>query len=116
MDGLGGLEGAHDQPLPQTQPRSVCVRVPLWPRGNELVGPLCVSTNRGCIQLFEGMKAYKDKKGQIRLFRPMHNMDRMVNSAVRLALPVMPFWVHRVGPCFVDLPLVLLDLQQGAGA
>jgi len=51
------------------------------------------------------MKAYKDKKGQIRLFRPMHNMDRMVNSAVRLALPVMPFWVHRVGHVLLICPL-----------
>ena len=34
------------------------------------------------------MKAYKDKKGQLRLFRPMLNMNRMYNSANRLALPV----------------------------
>jgi len=34
------------------------------------------------------MKAYKDKNGQIRLFRPMLNMERMWKSAARLALPV----------------------------
>lgn len=40
------------------------------------------------IECFEGMKAYKDKNGTIRLFRPMNNMDRLASSATRLALPV----------------------------
>lgn len=39
------------------------------------------------VELFEGLKAYKDKKGNLRMFRPMHNMNRMYNSANRLALP-----------------------------
>lgn len=39
------------------------------------------------LELFEGMKAYKDKKGNIRLFRPMMNLIRMNNSATRLAMP-----------------------------
>lgn len=34
------------------------------------------------------MKAYKDKKNQIRLFRPNKNYERMVKSASRLVLPV----------------------------
>lgn len=38
--------------------------------------------------LFEGMKAYKDVQGRIRLFRPDMNMKRMNTSAERLALPV----------------------------
>ncbi|CAO1637762.1 unnamed protein product [Parajaminaea phylloscopi] len=37
--------------------------------------------------LFEGMKAYKDKEGKCRLFRPDMNMRRMNTSADRLALP-----------------------------
>lgn len=37
--------------------------------------------------LFEGLKAYRDPKGEIRLFRPDKNMERMNNSAHRLALP-----------------------------
>ncbi|KAI9028482.1 aminotransferase [Hyaloraphidium curvatum] len=36
---------------------------------------------------FEGMKAYKDKAGNIRLFRPQMNMQRLWKSAHRLALP-----------------------------
>ncbi|CEH14247.1 probable bat1-branched chain amino acid mitochondrial [Ceraceosorus bombacis] len=37
--------------------------------------------------LFEGMKAYKDVNGEVRLFRPDMNMKRMNTSAERLALP-----------------------------
>lgn len=36
---------------------------------------------------FEGMKAYKDSKGQSRLFRPQLNMERMNRSSARIALP-----------------------------
>eukprot|EP00128_Syssomonas_multiformis_P010699 Colp12_sorted_trinity150504_noHs@23158 len=39
------------------------------------------------VEIFEGMKAYKDKDGKIRMFRPDKNMDRLYNSAARLALP-----------------------------
>ncbi|KAK4643390.1 branched-chain-amino-acid transaminase bat2 [Podospora bellae-mahoneyi] len=38
-------------------------------------------------ECFEGMKAYKDTKGQIRLFRPDKNMARFNKSAARIALP-----------------------------
>lgn len=37
--------------------------------------------------IFEGMKAYKDKKGNITLFRPYENMKRMNKSAERLCMP-----------------------------
>lgn len=36
---------------------------------------------------FEGMKAYKDKDGQVRLFRPDKNMERFNTGAARIALP-----------------------------
>ncbi|OZJ03108.1 hypothetical protein BZG36_03375 [Bifiguratus adelaidae] len=39
------------------------------------------------ITCFEGMKAYKDKDGKIRLFRPDMNMKRMNKSAARITLP-----------------------------
>ncbi|CAO3598753.1 unnamed protein product [Absidia cylindrospora] len=38
-------------------------------------------------ECFEGMKAYKDKKGNTRLFRPDMNMARMNRSTARIALP-----------------------------
>lgn len=38
-------------------------------------------------EAFEGMKAYRDSKNQIRIFRPDRNMARMNTSAERIALP-----------------------------
>ena len=37
--------------------------------------------------IFEGMKAYKDKEGNIRLFRPEENFKRMNISAERMKIP-----------------------------
>ncbi|KAI8904017.1 aminotransferase [Gorgonomyces haynaldii] len=39
------------------------------------------------MECFEGMKAYKDKNGNIRLFRPDMNMNRLLKSSKRLTLP-----------------------------
>ncbi|KAF4969356.1 hypothetical protein FSARC_3431 [Fusarium sarcochroum] len=38
-------------------------------------------------ECFEGLKAYKDSKGQVRLFRPDKNMARLNRSSARIALP-----------------------------
>lgn len=38
-------------------------------------------------ECFEGMKAYKDKNGRVRLFRPDKNMQRFNKSSARIALP-----------------------------
>ena len=40
--------------------------------------------------VFEGMKAYTTEKGQIVVFRPDLNAERMVNSAKRLEMPPFP--------------------------
>ena len=40
--------------------------------------------------IFEGMKAYKDKNGNLFLFRPEDNYERMNNSALRLGMPPIP--------------------------
>jgi branched-chain amino acid aminotransferase len=54
-------------------------------------GPLPLDPAASClhyaIECFEGMKAYIDQRGDIRLFRPDMNMTRMNNSARRLLLP-----------------------------
>lgn len=38
-------------------------------------------------ECFEGMKAYKNSEGQVRLFRPDRNMARFNKSSARIALP-----------------------------
>ena len=40
--------------------------------------------------VFEGMKAYKDQNGEIVLFRPTQNFERINKSASRLAIPEFP--------------------------
>ncbi|KAL8903962.1 MAG: hypothetical protein Q9207_003577 [Kuettlingeria erythrocarpa] len=48
-------------------------------------------------ECFEGMKAYKNTNGQLRLFRPDRNMRRLNRSAERIALPKFD------GEAFTDL-------------
>jgi len=40
--------------------------------------------------IFEGLKAYKNTDGQVFLFRPQDNFERMNTSAVRLCMPRLP--------------------------
>ena len=40
--------------------------------------------------VFEGMKSYKDKNGNVFLFRPEENFKRINNSAKRLGMPEIP--------------------------
>jgi len=40
--------------------------------------------------IFEGMKAYKNEKGEISLFRPNDNFRRLNVSAIRMAMPEVP--------------------------
>ena len=40
--------------------------------------------------IFEGMKAYKNDKGEVSLFRPLENFNRLNKSAIRMAMPEVP--------------------------
>lgn len=40
--------------------------------------------------IFEGMKGYKGKDGQVYMFRPEDNLERMNESAVRMCMPRIP--------------------------
>lgn len=41
-------------------------------------------------EIFEGLKAYRRTDGTVQMFRPIENIRRMNNSAVRLCLPTIP--------------------------
>lgn len=56
------------------------------PYGNLEIDP-AASVFHYALECFEGMKAYKDAQGNIRLFRPELNMNRMNDSMARLFLP-----------------------------
>ena len=55
---------------------------------------------------FEGMKAYKDEHGEVYMFRPEKNFERINNSAIRLNMPPVPKDV------FMDGLQTLLDLDR----
>ncbi|WP_163338829.1 branched-chain amino acid aminotransferase [Desulfopila sp. IMCC35008] len=40
--------------------------------------------------IFEGLKAYRGKDGQVYMFRPEDNFERMNSSAVRMCMPRLP--------------------------
>ncbi|XP_042556473.1 branched-chain-amino-acid aminotransferase, mitochondrial [Dipodomys spectabilis] len=58
----------------------------IQPFQNLLLHPACSALHYS-LQIFEGMKAFKNQDQQVRLFRPWLNMDRMLRSAQRLCLP-----------------------------
>ncbi len=55
--------------------------------------PLCLDPTAMCLhygqEIFEGMKAYRGRSGEIYLFRPQENIRRMNNSAKRLCMPTI---------------------------
>ncbi|XP_051005642.1 branched-chain-amino-acid aminotransferase, mitochondrial [Acomys russatus] len=58
----------------------------IQPFQNLTLHPACSALHYS-LQLFEGLKAFKGRDQQVRLFRPWLNMDRMLRSARRLCLP-----------------------------
>ncbi|KAK9461696.1 aminotransferase [Lipomyces oligophaga] len=57
-------------------------------------------------ECFEGMKAYRDADGKIRMFRPDKNMARMNKTAARICLPTFD------GKAMVDLIAKLVALDK----
>lgn len=57
-------------------------------------------------EAFEGMKAYKDRNGDVRLFRPDKNMARMNKSAARIALPTFD------GEAVIELLKKFIKLEE----
>lgn len=50
-------------------------------------------------EIFEGLKAYRDDSGSIRLFRPMENVKRLNTSADRMCIPQVPEETAMEGLC-----------------
>ncbi|MEO6304444.1 MAG: branched chain amino acid aminotransferase, partial [Bacteroidia bacterium] len=47
--------------------------------------------------IFEGMKAYKNDKGEVSLFRPLENFKRLNKSATRMCMPEVPEEIFMTG-------------------
>ncbi|KAG5184538.1 branched-chain-amino-acid aminotransferase [Tribonema minus] len=83
------------------------------PFGDLSVSP-AASVLHYALECFEGMKAYKDASGCVRLFRPALNMARFNHSLARMYMPAVD------GPTFLSLlrELLLLDehwIPEGDG-
>lgn len=59
------------------------------PYGDLSLSPAATVFHYGA-EIFEGMKAYRRPDGKIQMFRPEKNIERMNNSATRMALPTLP--------------------------
>ena len=53
------------------------------------LSPACTSLHYGQT-IFEGLKAYKNKKGEVLIFRPNKNAERFNKSAERMCMPNFP--------------------------
>jgi len=66
------------------------------------------------LECYEGMKAYKDANGKVRLFRPMENMKRFNRSCSRLVLPTIK--EEELLECIKELVRIDKDwVPQGKG-
>ena len=63
--------------------------VTIQPYGPLSYQPAMMSIHYGQA-IFEGMKAYRSKKGEVLVFRPEENMKRFNKSAVRMCMPEVP--------------------------
>jgi len=57
--------------------------------------------------IFEGLKAYKNTQGEVLVFRPDQNWERMNISALRMCMPTLPAEV------FLEGMDTLLDIDRG---
>ncbi|MBC7543145.1 MAG: branched-chain amino acid aminotransferase [Candidatus Sericytochromatia bacterium] len=91
----------------------------LVPRAPLSIDPAAVALHYGQ-SIFEGMKAYRDTRGELVLFRPEANAERMTLSAERMAMPPIPVaeftelvkaFVAHQGACLSDDPSHALYLR-----
>ncbi len=61
----------------------------IMPFGDLMMSPATSALHYGQA-LFEGLKAYKNEAGEVLLFRPEANAQRLNDSARRLAMPALP--------------------------
>jgi branched-chain amino acid aminotransferase len=70
------------------------------------IDPSCATLHYGQT-IFEGIKAYKNEKGEVAIFRPDQNFIRFNKSAERMQMTTVPEWL------FMDGMKQLIDLERG---
>ena len=69
------------------------------------VDPSCATLHYGQT-IFEGIKAFKNEKGEVAIFRPDQNFIRFNISAERMQMPLVPEWI------FMEGMKQLIDLER----
>jgi branched-chain amino acid aminotransferase len=77
----------------------------IMPYGELTMSPALSALHYGQ-SIFEGMKAYRNNQGQIRLFRPLDHLERLNRSAERLCMPEVP------ADLFIDGLKTLVQLDR----
>jgi branched-chain amino acid aminotransferase len=81
-------------------------RASIQPYGNISISPAMSMIHYGQ-SIFEGMKAFKADNGEVLVFRPEKNWERMNKSAERMCMPSIPRNI------FIDGIRQLIDLDRG---
>lgn len=68
----------------------------ILPYQNLELSPACIALHYGQ-SVFEGMKAFRDVNGDVAMFRPEKNMERLQMSAERMCMPPVPDEVFMEG-------------------
>ncbi|MEM9857301.1 MAG: branched-chain amino acid aminotransferase [Bacteroidota bacterium] len=78
------------------------------------ISPASPSIHYG-ISIFEGLKAYKNAKGEVLVFRPDKNFERMNISADRMCMPLIPEQVYYDGlNTLLDIDSQWVPSQSGS--
>ncbi len=70
--------------------------VKIKPFGPLSLSPASLALHYGQ-SIFEGIKAYKNRDGQIAIFRPEKNFERFLRSSERMAMPAVPYEIFMDG-------------------
>jgi branched-chain amino acid aminotransferase len=79
--------------------------VRIVPFGPLTLSPANLSLHYGQ-SIFEGIKAYRNKLGEVAVFRPDKNYDRFLQSAARMSMPAVPREI------FLDGLMQLVDVDR----
>lgn len=79
--------------------------VQIVPFGPIALSPANIALHYGQ-SIFEGIKAYKNSRGEVFIFRPDKNYDRFLKSAARMAMPAVPREI------FLDGMIQLVGLER----
>lgn len=84
------------------------------PFGDIMMSPAMLSIHYGQ-SVFEGMKAFKNKKGEICIFRPHKHSERLNKSLARMCMPEIPedFFIQCLH-ALVDIDQAWIPTSEGA--